>query len=49
MFLRLSGLKPRVFGPRVDIEVREITLSGAEGVSGIPSVVTAAPAPRAPR
>ncbi|EEP74967.1 hypothetical protein MCAG_05294 [Micromonospora sp. ATCC 39149] len=37
--LRLSGLKPRLFGPRVDIEVREITLSGAEGVSGTPSVV----------
>jgi hypothetical protein len=39
--LRLSGLDRRVFGKRVDIEVREITLSGAEGVSGTPPVVAA--------
>ena len=37
--LRLSGLDRRTFGKRVDIEVREITLSGAEGVAGTPSVV----------
>jgi hypothetical protein len=37
--LRLSGLDRRLFGKRVDIEVREITLSGAEGVSGTPAVI----------
>jgi hypothetical protein len=37
--LRLSGLDRDVFGKRVDIEVREITLSGAEGVAGAPQVV----------
>lgn len=38
--LRLSGLDGRVFGERVDIEVREVTLSGAEGVAGAPPVIT---------
>jgi hypothetical protein len=37
--LQLSGLDRRTFGTKVDIEVREITLSGAEGVSGTPNVV----------
>jgi hypothetical protein len=37
--LRLSGLDRDVFGKRVDIEVREITLTGAEGVAGAPPVV----------
>lgn len=37
--LRLAGLDRRVFGDRVDIEVREITLTGAEGVAGAPPVV----------
>jgi hypothetical protein len=37
--LRLSGLDRKLFGKRVDIEVREITLSGAEGVTGTPAVV----------
>jgi hypothetical protein len=35
--LRLSGLGS--LGHRVDVEVREITLSGAEGVAGAPRVV----------
>ena len=39
--LRLAGLDPRVFGKRVDIEVREVTLSGAEGVAGTPPVIKA--------
>ncbi|MDI6103671.1 hypothetical protein QLQ12_34165 [Actinoplanes sp. NEAU-A12] len=37
--LRLSGLDRKTFGERVDIEVREITLSGAEGVHGAPPVI----------
>jgi hypothetical protein len=37
--LRLTGLDRRVFGGRVDVEVREVTLSGAEGVAGTPRVV----------
>jgi hypothetical protein len=37
--LRLSGLGS--FGKRVDVEVREVTLSGADGVSGAPRVVKA--------
>ena len=37
--LSLSGLDRRTFGSRVDIEVRQVTLSGAEGVSGTPPVV----------
>jgi hypothetical protein len=39
--LRLAGLDRKVFGKRVDVEVREITLSGAEGVSGAPRVIQA--------
>jgi hypothetical protein len=39
--LKLSGLPRWVFDDVVDIEVREITLSGAEGVSGTPRVVKA--------
>lgn len=37
--LNLSGLDPTVFGGKVDIEVRENTLSGAEGVAGTPRVI----------
>ncbi|BEL06546.1 hypothetical protein Q0Z83_047370 [Actinoplanes sichuanensis] len=37
--LSLSGLDRNIFGKRVDIEVREITLAGAEGVAGTPRVV----------
>jgi len=39
--LALSGLDRKVFGKRVDVEVREITLSGAEGVTGTPRVIKA--------
>jgi hypothetical protein len=37
--LNLTGLDPAVFGDKVDIEVRENTLTGAEGVAGTPPVV----------
>lgn len=37
--LNLSGLDTGVFGNKVDIEVRENTLSGAEGVAGTPRVI----------
>ncbi|MEJ3743914.1 hypothetical protein WEI85_11550 [Actinomycetes bacterium KLBMP 9797] len=37
--LRMAGLNQ--FGGRVDVEVREITLSGAEGVAGAPRVIQA--------
>jgi hypothetical protein len=37
--LNLSGLDTAVFGKKVDIEVRENTLSGAEGVAGTPRVI----------
>lgn len=37
--LNLSGLDATVFGTKVDIEVRENTLSGAEGVAGTPRVI----------
>jgi len=37
--LNLSGLDRKVFGKRVDVEVREVTLSGAEGVAGTPPVI----------
>lgn len=37
--LKLANLDRKVFGKKVDVEVREITLSGAEGVSGAPRVV----------
>ncbi|HLM17728.1 MAG TPA: hypothetical protein VK549_07895, partial [Acidimicrobiia bacterium] len=39
--LDLTGLDAETFGDRVDVEVREITLSGAEGLSGTPRVVAA--------
>lgn len=39
--LDLAGLDPAVFGSRVDVEVREALLSGAEGVQGAPRVVAA--------
>jgi hypothetical protein len=39
--LDLTGLDAETFGDRVDVEVREITLTGAEGLSGTPRVVTA--------
>ncbi|MCI2959485.1 hypothetical protein MN032_17510 [Agromyces atrinae] len=39
--LDLSGLDTSVFGERVDVEVREATLSGAEGVTGTPRVIAA--------
>ena len=37
--LNLTNLDRKIFGKRVDIEVREVTLSGAEGVAGTPPVV----------
>lgn len=37
--LNLTGLSSGVFGTMVDVEVRELTLSGAEGVTGAPPVV----------
>jgi hypothetical protein len=37
--LNLANLDRKIFGQRVDVEVREVTLSGAEGVSGTPRVV----------
>lgn len=37
--LNLTGLSSTVFGTKVDVEVRELTLSGAEGVTGAPTVV----------
>ncbi|WP_153026167.1 carbohydrate-binding protein [Glycomyces albidus] len=40
--LDLSGLDPDVFGDRVDIEVREAALTGAEGLADTPRVITAA-------
>ena len=39
--LDLSGLDSGLFGNRVDVEVREVTLSGAEGVAGAPTVIKA--------
>lgn len=39
--LDLTGLDPEVFGDRVDVEVREITLTGAEGLAGTPRVISA--------
>ncbi|MBB2975565.1 hypothetical protein FHX49_001131 [Microbacterium endophyticum] len=39
--LELSGLDPEVFGSRVDVEVRETTLAGAEGLANTPRVVEA--------
>jgi hypothetical protein len=37
----LRGLSSAVFGTSVDVEVREVTLSGAEGLAGTPRVVQA--------
>jgi hypothetical protein len=39
--LDLRGLSSAVFGKSVDVEVREVTLSGAEGLAGTPRVVHA--------
>jgi hypothetical protein len=39
--LDLAGIDRTVFGDKVDIEIREATLSGAEGVQGTPRVVAA--------
>ncbi|WP_200952493.1 hypothetical protein [Agromyces sp. Soil535] len=39
--LDMSGLDTETFGERVDVEVREITLTGAEGLAGTPRVITA--------
>ncbi|MCH7230582.1 hypothetical protein L0U85_06900 [Glycomyces sp. L485] len=39
--LDLSGLDAGIFGDRVDVEVREIALHGAEGLADTPRVVTA--------
>lgn len=39
--LDLSGLDESVFGDRVDVEVRQITLTGAEGLADAPRVVAA--------
>lgn len=38
--LDLTGLDPEVFGADVDVEVREAPLSGAEGLSATPRVVS---------
>ncbi|MDR1798425.1 MAG: FIVAR domain-containing protein, partial [Bifidobacteriaceae bacterium] len=40
--LNLTGLDPDVFGQSVDIEVREIQMTGAEGYQGNPRLVYAA-------
>ncbi|TDD60854.1 hypothetical protein E1263_09555 [Kribbella antibiotica] len=37
--LKLAGLDAATFGSKVDVEVRENTLSGAEGVAGTPPVI----------
>ncbi|GHH73332.1 hypothetical protein [Promicromonospora soli] len=37
----LRGLSSAVFGTAVDVEVREVTLTGAEGLAGTPRVVRA--------
>lgn len=39
--LDLRGLSPAVFGNTVDVEVREVTVTGAEGLAGTPRVVHA--------
>ncbi|HMR49856.1 MAG TPA: hypothetical protein PKE40_11295 [Arachnia sp.] len=39
--LNLTGLDTSAFGASVDVEVREITLSGAQGLSGTPRLVAA--------
>jgi hypothetical protein len=39
--LDASGLDRSVFGNRVDVEVREISLTGAEGIQGTPRLVAA--------
>ncbi|MDR0960382.1 MAG: hypothetical protein LBM23_08565 [Propionibacteriaceae bacterium] len=39
--LDLSGLDPDLFGSQVDVEVREVTLMGAEGLANTPPVVLA--------
>lgn len=39
--LDLSGLDPAVFGGKVDVEVREAAVTGAEGLAGTPRVVKA--------
>jgi hypothetical protein len=39
--LDAGGLSPAVFGSSVDVEVREIALTGAEGIQGTPRVVRA--------
>ncbi|WP_218124982.1 hypothetical protein [Glycomyces harbinensis] len=39
--LDLKGLDESVFGKRVDVEIREVALTGAEGLAGTPRVVGA--------
>jgi hypothetical protein len=39
--LDLRGLSPAVFGNTVDVEVREVTVTGAEGLAGTPRVIHA--------
>lgn len=39
--LDVSGLDPAVFGASVDVEIREVALTGAEGLAGAPRVVAA--------
>ncbi|MFK4761633.1 hypothetical protein ACI3KS_11915 [Microbacterium sp. ZW T5_45] len=39
--LDLSGLSSEIFGDTVDIEVREVALTGAEGLAGTPRIITA--------
>ncbi|WP_198667670.1 carbohydrate-binding protein [Glycomyces dulcitolivorans] len=40
--LDLSGLDKSIFGSRVDVEVREVALNGAEGLTDTPRVIAAA-------
>ncbi|WP_247040812.1 hypothetical protein [Arthrobacter rhizosphaerae] len=37
----LSGIDPAVFGSKVDVEVREAAVTGAEGLAGTPRVIKA--------
>ena len=39
--LDLTGLDPAVFGSKVDVEVREAAVTGAEGLAGTPRVIKA--------
>jgi len=39
--LDLKGLDPAIFGSKVDVEVREAAVTGAEGLAGTPRVIKA--------